>query len=185
MMTYYIYEDWTLEPESRCFYVGKGKIDRVRQLKRNRKHSWVMKTYGLRREIVIVTSVESVAFNHERDLIAERKTFFRENSFGCNFTRGGEGTSGHRQTVEARQKMSEWRKGRPGHRHSEETKTKMSRSKKGRPPNNLGKPVSSETRARLSAALKGRPKSEAWKRLMSERMKGNTNGRKKSDVDFG
>lgn len=182
-MTFYVYEDWTLETLPRCFYVGKGSIGRVRQIKRNQKHTWTAKTYGLNRVTVIMTSIESLTFECERELIEEHKTFYKENAFGCNFTRGGEGTSGFRQTIDARRKMSEWRKGRPGHRHSEETRLKMSQAKKGRSPNNLGKPVSAETRQRLSQSLKGRPKSEAWKRLMSDRMKGNTNGKKKTYVD--
>lgn len=149
---------------------------------RNKKHTRTASKYGMRREVVFVTSIESMTLECERDLIAKMKTFKHEHSFGCNFTRGGEGTSGHKQTAEARQKMSAWRMGRPGHKHTDATRLKMSLSKKGRSPNNKGKCMSELTRVRMSLARKGKPKSEAWKLMMSERMKGNTNGKKKDNV---
>lgn len=166
-----VYLDWTLESVPRCFYVGKGNVSRVRQLKRNKKHTRIAAKYGLRREVVLETSVEEITFEVEKSLIAEHKTYFYENDFGCNFTRGGEGTSGHKQSDEARRKMSVWRTGRPGHRHTVETRKRMSEAKLGRPPNNKGKCMSDATRAKMSTVRKGKPKSEEWKAKMRETLK--------------
>ena len=42
---------------------------------------------------------------------------------------------------------------------------------------NKGKKLSAETRAKMSEVRTGLPKSDKWKKVMSEKMKGNTFGR--------
>ena len=46
---FFVYEDWTLESDPRCFYVGKGNFDRIRKEKRNDLHENVTKSFGRKR----------------------------------------------------------------------------------------------------------------------------------------
>lgn len=178
---FYVYEDWTTEETPRCFYVGKGSLSRVNQMKRNAKHTWTSSVYGMDRRVVLATSAEQDTFTLEINLVGLRQTYYEDNSFGCNFTRGGEGASGLKRSQSNKDKLRIAKLGKPGHPQSPATRDKISNTMAGRPPNNnpAGSTLSAETRARMSAARKGKPKSEAWKRLMSERMKGNTNGKRK------
>lgn len=114
-MIFYIYEDWTLEIPPRCFYVGKGQDRRLRIKKRNKLHRHVSKHHGLNRVVVLITSDEALAHAHEKALIVEHRTFVRDaayNGIGCNFTEGGEGTSGFAFTAESKAKMSRKRRGK-------------------------------------------------------------------------
>jgi hypothetical protein len=94
---FYNYVDYTLDT-GEPFYVGKGNLYRV----------------GSRRQRVVVAAHEphdeTAALNRERELIHEHNTFMTEH--GCNFTQGGDGTSGFKHSQEARQRMSDSRKGR-------------------------------------------------------------------------
>lgn len=65
MNTYYVYEDWTTEEHPRCFYVGKGTLTRVQNLRRNAKHTSHCRNFGLKRVIVLETHDETLAFNRE------------------------------------------------------------------------------------------------------------------------
>jgi hypothetical protein len=178
MWVWYVYVDWTKEEVPRPFYVGKGNSSRVLQLRRNKKHSLISEVYGIRREVVRTTKVEKVALNTERKLILKHLTYAGSSEIGCNFTHGGQGTSGHHQSPEARQKIREAHLGlcRP---HTEATKHKMSLAKKGKPPNNKGKSLSLETRQKMSLTRRGKPKSEAWKNKIGASMMGNRNGKRK------
>ncbi len=206
---FYGYKHWTLEDPPRCFNVGKGLKKRPwnAHLKR-RNHKWyaISSRLGLRVEVCIgpVTNEEACAW--EIEWIARENTFSTNHShtddadIGCNFTKGGEGTSGHKviNSPEARRKMSiahkgkpTWNKGLTG-AYSEETLQKMSvatktrdksvfekisRARKGKPTWNKGTHglYSEETRRKISEAasrtLKGRPVSEATRKKMSESAK--------------
>lgn len=59
--------------------------------------------------------------------------FFKRKNISLNITDGGEGTTGHHHSLEARQKMSEANKGKRIGSFSEERRRKMSESHKGRP----------------------------------------------------
>lgn len=107
MSAYFVYVDST--DDARPFYVGKGDLRRVRQTQRNAKHAWISEKLGYRREVVIQTSIEKLAFDHEIELIAKLDTFtinyaLRLDDIRCNFTRGGEGLSGHKDTPETKLK---------------------------------------------------------------------------------
>lgn len=107
-----VYVDWTLEALPRAFYVGKGDDVRVSRLNRNQYHTNVRRKYGIRREVVLVTSVENLAFDHEINLIAELKT--QRGVVGCwgtNLTTGGEGLRDPSDDTRQRMRTS-WRETR-------------------------------------------------------------------------
>lgn len=130
---FFVYVDWTLEDVPRCFYVGKGNEARVREHKRNLYWQRVACKYGWRREVVFVTKEEKAALDLEIELVAHHKTYRYDNidRWGCNFTRGGDGTSGHKHSKEHRSQISG--EGNPfyGKKHSEEFKRRLSDERKG------------------------------------------------------
>ncbi len=119
---FYVYEDWTLEEQPRCFYVGKGTHSRVCQTRRNKFHTNIKQKYGMSRKVVFSTSDEEEAKNTEIRLIAERKTYVLDGGWGANFTRGGEGSSGYKHTRLAREKITAACLGR---KHSQDSIEKM------------------------------------------------------------
>lgn len=170
-MLFYVYEDWTAEDVPRCFYVGKGLKNRVQYKYRNKKHNSISNKYGLNRIIVLQTESEAEAFNCETHLIELRQTYAHKFDFGCNFTLGGEGTSGRKISEEHKQilrdsltgikrsdatrhlksvQMSGPNNHRLGTKHKPETIEKMRQAK-------LGKVFSQETRKKMSDKKKGKP----------------------------
>ncbi len=115
---FYTYEDWTIEETPRCFYVCKGNISRINDFnprRRNKRHRGIALKYGLTRKIVLDTLIEKESFTKEIELIAERKTYiYDEGSWGANFTRGGDGTVGHKHIVtdKVRKKISHGNRGK-------------------------------------------------------------------------
>jgi hypothetical protein len=92
---WYVYVDYRAD-DGKPFYVGKGDIHRVARKVRNRHHKNVVAKHGLRRELVLETDDEQHSFHEEIRLIAELKT--RDYYGGCNYTDGGDGVSGFKQT---------------------------------------------------------------------------------------
>ena len=90
-------------------------------------------------------------------------------SYGFNFTVGGDGSTGLVHSEESKRKLSEANKGK---KLSEETKKKMSEAKKGKNHPMYGKKVSDETKRKMSEANKGKKFSEETKRKLSEANKG-------------
>lgn len=128
----YVYEDWTIEDVPRCFYVGKGNLNRLRQSQRNVHHERIAAKYGLDRRIVFNSNNNEECLQREIDLIAERHTYVRDpvyNGVGCNYTLGGEGVTGYERSEELRRHHSEVMK---GHTTSPETRMKLSMALKGR-----------------------------------------------------
>lgn len=154
MKQFHVYEDWTLEEQPRCFYVGKGDDDRVAKLQRNRHHADVVSLYGHDRRIVLSTLDEVEALDTERQLIIERHTHpkdFAYNGIGCNRTFGGQGNSG--RIV------------------SEETKAKISASKIGKTPNKVWTQEERDaTSKRMSILHKGKTISEEHREVLHQRM---------------
>ena len=117
MSNFYVYADYrqnTDEP----FYVGKGTMKRVRDMKRNQLHENIAKTHGVIRKIIYECETNEIACELEIRTIKELNTFHGDNPRGANFTRGGEGAPGMDQTAK-REKMKLLRA-----TESEETKTK-------------------------------------------------------------
>ncbi len=182
MKKFKIYVDYTLEETPRPFYVGKGVLERVKSLTRNNLHSRISKKYGIERKVIFETDNEQEAFEIEKKLILEYKTFIHgdANSWGANLTQGGEGTSGMIMSDEAKRKNSESNKiscskeknGMYGKHHSEETRKKIGIRSRGRH-------KSVETRQKMSTSLRQRNLttkrkqiSEATRQKISEARKG-------------
>lgn len=65
---------------------------------RDRNELWkrVAAKHGWRREVVLATKSKEFAFKYEIELIATLRTYHYDNEdgWGCNFTRGGDGSNG-------------------------------------------------------------------------------------------
>ena len=83
-----------------------------------------------------------------------------------NLTDGGDGTIGHKQSIEHIEKVQ---KARAGYRHSEETKRRISEGNTGKkhPNKRPAPPISEETRQRYIDSHKGIRPSEETKKKMS------------------
>lgn len=164
---FFVYVDYTTELEQRPYYVGKGIIRRVRNLRsRNKLHSNIKEKYGFERRCVLGPVTELEAFNEEKRLITELKTYFYGGPgyWGCNFTLGGDGSIGHRQppiTEEHRELLRKLN----SHPKSNETRLKMKEAAANRAAN-------PEWRAKMSEVSKERWKSEDYKNLLKERISG-------------
>lgn len=184
-MKFKVYVDYTLEEVSRPFYVGKGNLGRVTNLKRNDLHESIAQKYGIVRKIEFETDDETEALAKERELIAKYKTYVNHepDHWGSNFTLGGDGTSGKHHSEETRKKIGDNQRGwhhtdeakakiaeassrlSKGFKHSDEARKNMSEAHKGKEPWNKGKKFgkrktprvfSEEARKNISAGCKGR-----------------------------
>jgi hypothetical protein len=100
---WFVYQDWTLEEVPRCFYCGKGDKRRLARLYRNKHHKHIIEKHGIDRRVLFETHDEQLALNEEIRLIAEMHTYVYDveyNGIGCNYTIGGDGVSGHKDTPE-------------------------------------------------------------------------------------
>ena len=106
---FYVYEHWRPDRQE-CFYVGKGKGGRANELhhNRNRFHKFIqakLSHFGTAVEVRIVADglSESEAFALE----CERIALWRADGADlANWTDGGEGPSGYKQSPEHRQKRA-------------------------------------------------------------------------------
>jgi hypothetical protein len=109
-MIYHTYVDWTTEECPRAFYVGKGNEYRTRKPERNQKHKHVRKTFGHRREIIFSSNDENACLQKEIDLIQEYHTYYldelADKAVACNFTLGGDGSSGYKFTEYQKENIS-------------------------------------------------------------------------------
>ena len=170
---FYVYEHIRLDNMT-CFYIGKGKGDRIDVLTRNKHHDNISNKHGHVAVIIKDNLTEEEAFELERDII-EYYVFtlgygidikgyrnIENNEFLTNMTFGGEGVSGIKRSEEHKKKISEANKGR---KRSEETRKKISKG-------NKGKKQSEEAKRKMSEAKKGRKHSEESKQKISESLKG-------------
>jgi hypothetical protein len=188
---FYGYVDYT--SDGRPFYVGKGKSRRVRKAKRNLKHDRVSAKYGFVRVVEYASKEEGTVFEWEVSTIARLNTY--RTHLGCNFTRGGDGTSGHLVSPARRAEISRQMRGRIC---TEEMRSNMSLARRNLSPEAVaniaaanrdrdftadarlkradmcrGKPLSPEHRAKISAAGLGRKQTpeHAEKRAAARRGK--------------
>jgi hypothetical protein len=139
---YYVYVHYKIS-DNKPFYVGKGKGRRAWSLA-GRSTYWnnVKSKHGYNVEIVFENLTEEEAFQCEIDSILEFKYF----GFDLvNFTNGGEGTSGVKQSSETIAK---------------------------RVSKNTGKTRTPEQRLRISEALTGKKRTDVQRKTQSERSKG-------------
>jgi hypothetical protein len=168
-MTFYVYEDWTTEELPRCFYVGKGLKNRLRYKVRNKKHAATSAKYGMLRIVVLETKDEQEAFDRERELIQYRQTYAHKFEFGCNFTLGGEGTTGRIVSEEERENL---RRCLTGIKRSEATKLLKSAQMTGSSNHRLGTKHTPETIERMRQAKLGKVFSEETRKKISDKKKG-------------
>lgn len=167
-MTYsFVYVD--SKPDGTPFYVGKGNMARIKNLKRNNHHQRICEKYTKWTRGIAFAGSETECNLKEIELIAK----FGRNDLGqgtlVNYTDGGEGASN--PTLETRKKQSLARKGRvtseeakqklsiahKGKKLSEEHKAKLSLAKLGKPSAWKGKTASPETREKMRLAKLGKP----------------------------
>ncbi len=136
MQLCFVYLDWTLEDIPRCFYVGKGNEARVKKRDRNDLWKRVAAKYGWRREKVLSTLDSVFACDQEVEWIAKMNTYHydRNDGWGCNFTKGGDGGGAHL-----------------GHKHSEATKEFLRQKSLGNK-NCVGHKATPETLAKRSGS---------------------------------
>jgi hypothetical protein len=115
--TAYGYCDYT--DDGRPFYVGIGKICRVKTQKRNNKHASIANKHGLHRHIELdLTGEYSIVWKllceWEKKKIVEYNTFHVPGNIGCNFTLGGDGFLGFKRikSQEERKRISDLAKER-------------------------------------------------------------------------
>lgn len=164
MCRFYVYEHWRPDTDA-CFYVGKGRLRRLRETKRNLHHQNIVRKLvrlGLKVDVRVIAKDldEKSAFSLEIERIAFWKT--RDIKL-TNRTDGGEGPSGWKReqwhsdkinavnrsrmrTMEEREKL---RQALLGHIVSEETRKKISLAGRGRVP-------SIEQREKLRVTMKKR-----------------------------
>ena len=145
---FYVYKHIRLDNNT-VFYVGKGKGKRKDVPKRNSFYNSVRKSCDCKVVIIKNNLTEKEAFNLETEVIEDYVfTFgygicidgykdFSNKTYLTNCTWGGEGSSGYKQSEEAKQKMSESHKGK---KMSEEAKQKMSENSSGEKNPMWGKP---------------------------------------------
>lgn len=158
MSEFYVYVDWTCELKPRPFYVGFGNQRRVAFFERNEIHKQISTTFGVLREVVLMTSVRNIAASLEVELITFYKTHFGEiNHWGANLTSGGEG--GFVLSYASRAKMSQARIGQKhtlGMKHTLVTRLKMSFSqRKIRKHRKLLYEMTDEIKNKISCSLSG------------------------------
>ena len=195
---FYVYKHVRLDNNT-CFYIGKGKGNRIYVPKRNKHHDNICKTCGYEVVKIKENLTEEEAFALEREIIEDYVFVF---GYGINIegyddydhelphltnrTWGGEGTSGlnsfANKTPEEmeiiRRNISESMKGK---HHSEEARKKMSKARKGKNPWNKGKKQSEEAKLKNSESHKGKKHSEETKRKIGEKTSKALKGKKLSE----
>jgi hypothetical protein len=175
---YYHYIDFTYDDHI-PFYVGKGKIGRMKRFFRGQKHDGFMVKYGILR-IAFECTTETHSHFAEMIMIEQLRLFYydktlspEESYWACNFTRGGEGISGYKFTPEQCTSVGAagigrepWNKGKTmvftqehcdniakahtGMKRPQSTCDAISRAKKGKPSKLKGIPFTQEHRQNIS-----------------------------------
>ena len=171
---FYVYKHIRKDTNT-CFYVGKGKGNRVNFPKRNEHHDNICKTCGYKVEIIQDNLTEEEAYALEKEIIEDYVFVFgyginidgygdydHELPYLTNMNWGGRGvTSGMHHTKETKEKISEKMKGKMGGKNNPM----------------YGKHNSEEAKKKISEKLKGIRRSEETKKKLSEKMKGKMVGK--------
>jgi hypothetical protein len=184
MNDFYVYIGVHPDTEESC-YIGKGRGQRIGD------HSPLLKkgTHPNVRLQSIFDRHGPILWAKLHEGLSEREAFEIEKALVallgrgrgkplCNKTDGGDGTSGHKHTEEARARMSRAQK---GHYVSPEARAKIGAAHRGKKlsPEHRAKfiahnhePKSPEHLAKIQAAKIGRPRSAETKQKLSEALKG-------------
>jgi hypothetical protein len=145
------------------FYVGKGQLERIKQISRrnNYHHTNIVNKHG--KENIIVRAMLCRDEKHALDLEVKIIAALRNGGVKLtNVTIGGEGKAGCPTSEETKAKIAASLRGQP---FSEERRMKISVA-------NKGKTHSAETKAKVAAHRTGKKHSEESKAKMSLNMKG-------------
>lgn len=187
---FYVYKH-IRKDNNTCFYVGKGKANRIKVPKRNKHFNRIRKKYGCYVVKIKENLTEKEAFALEREIIEDYVFVFGyginidgyrdyDHEYLTNCTWGGEGTSGYKFSEESKRKIGEKNKVKnKGKKHSEETKQIISEKVSGEKNGMFGKkgeknpmygknPFESKTEEEM----------EEIRRKKSESMKGKMAGEK-------
>jgi len=150
-------------------YVGKGKQGRVNDFKKRSNH-WkqIAKNHDWKRVVGFETDDENEAFEVEKVLIRELRTFIHNEErtrYACNHTLGGDGTSGWKPTKETCVKIGNGNRGKVhtkehniliGKNHGRNYKVKNKRKQ------------SPETIEKRNVKLRGQKRTEEQRKRMKE-----------------
>lgn len=193
----YNYGKYTFTHEP--IYVGKGFGKRIQNKHDNKILTFKLKKFFFPIHVKVKEDLfEKEAFSLEIKLIKKIGRIDLKTGPLCNFTNGGEGTSGIVMTEETKKNMSLSKKGKKftdehkrnialtkiGKPRSEETKRKLSEINKGKKipieivkkiaAKNKGKKRTDEFRKRMSILNKGRKQSAEFCQKLSRNRKGKT-----------
>lgn len=160
MAKFFVYLDFTNDGE--VFYVGKGNEKRCLKQKRNWLHQFVCDEEGFNRAIVFESENEQECFDKEIELIKEYCTFWRYSKCSdnaCNFTKGGNGITGWKHSIDSLVKMKNPR--------SDEFSEKMKGNQ-----NSKGFKRTTEFKSNVSRRFKGIPKTSDHKNTIRQTLSG-------------
>ena len=150
---FFVYAD--CKPDGTPFYIGKGNIDRLRERNRkNKGHAELRAKYPEWYRGVIFMGNEADAFQKEKQYIAEYRQIL------VNKTAGGQGITGLKHTDAVKLAVSKANKGR---KWSAEARQKMSEQRKGIPSPLRGVPLTEKHKQNVIKGLTGRNQSEETK----------------------
>lgn len=103
--SYYVYVD--KKPCGEVFYVGKGNVRRIKQEKRNRHHSFIIKKYPDWKREIVFSGSEVDCLNEEKKLIL----FYGRKDLGkgtlVNLCDGGVGAANYSMSEKEKKRLSE------------------------------------------------------------------------------
>jgi hypothetical protein len=153
---FYVYEH--IRPDTNeVFYIGKGSKKRINS-KKDRNKYWnniVFKCNGFESNILLETDDEDFAFFVEEEVIDLYK---KRGIKLSNLTNGGEGLSGLKHSIEAKEKMRVHALNCIHLKHTEEAKEKIRKA-------NTGVVFTEERKQKISVKAKGRKMPEHVKEL--------------------
>jgi hypothetical protein len=176
MNNYYTYA--YLREDDTPYYIGKGKGKRKCALHKGRNGKIIIKIPTQDRILILKQNLtEEQAFNHEMYMIY----VFGRKDLGTgilrNMSDGGEGSSGHKKSLEWKKEQSNRMKennpmsnpeaiekmklSKVGHKQSKETIEKRMKYVRG-------SKMSEEAKAKISSGNKGKPKSDAHKEALRD-----------------